>query len=74
MYNIFEIIKAACIKFINNDHDGYDIIKEHSMPPSLVGERRAYPVLRGGRRGFDPRQPRRTKRAFVPPLAILNEA
>ncbi len=27
-------------------------------------------LLRGGRRGFDPRQPRRTKRAFFPPLAI----
>jgi hypothetical protein len=40
------------------------------LQPSLVGERRAYPVLRGGRRWFDPRQPRRTKRAFVPPLAI----
>ncbi len=27
-------------------------------------------VPRGGRRGFDPRQLRRTKRAFFPPLAI----
>ncbi len=27
-------------------------------------------LLRGGRRGFDPRQPRHTKRAFFPPLAI----
>ncbi len=31
-------------------------------------------LLRGGRRGFDPRQLRRTKRAFFPPLAIWNEA
>jgi hypothetical protein len=27
-----------------------------------------------GRRGFDPRQLHRTKRAFFPPLAIRNEA
>jgi hypothetical protein len=27
-----------------------------------------------GQRGFDPRQLRRTKRAFLPPLAIRNEA
>jgi hypothetical protein len=30
--------------------------------------------LGGGRRGFDPCQLRRTKRAFIPPLAIWNEA
>ncbi len=30
--------------------------------------------LGGGRRGFDHRQIRRAKRAFIPPLAICNEA
>ncbi len=30
--------------------------------------------LGGGQRGFNPRQLRRTKRAFIPPLAICNEA
>jgi hypothetical protein len=30
--------------------------------------------LGGGRRGFDPSQLRRTKRAFFPPWAIWNEA
>jgi hypothetical protein len=30
--------------------------------------------LGGGRHGFDPRQLRRTKRAFIPLLAICNEA
>ena len=39
-------------------------------PPSLVGKGGHTLLLRGGRRGFDPRQLRRTKRAFFPPLAI----
>ena len=43
-------------------------------PPSLVGKGGNTLPLRGGRRGFDPRQLRRTKRAFFPPLAIWNEA
>jgi hypothetical protein len=41
------------------------------MPlPSLVGEGGHTLLLRGGRRGFDPLELRRTKRAFFPPLAI----
>ncbi len=38
--------------------------------PSLVGKGWHTLLLRGGRRGFDPRQLRRTKRAFFQPLAI----
>ncbi len=45
------------------------------MPfPSLVDEVGHTLFLRVGRRGFDPRHLRRTKRAFFPPLAIWNEA
>jgi hypothetical protein len=36
---------------------------------SLVGKGRHALLPRGGRRGFDPRQLRRTKRAFFSPLA-----
>ncbi len=39
-------------------------------PPSLVGESGHTLLHRGGRSGFDPCQPRRTNRAFFPPLAI----
>jgi hypothetical protein len=45
----------------------------HDPPPSLVGKGGYTLLLRGGRRGFDPRQLRRTKRAFFPPLVIWNE-
>jgi hypothetical protein len=38
------------------------MMTNHLIIPTLL--------LRGGRRGFDPRQPQRTKRAFFPPLAI----
>ncbi len=43
-------------------------------PPSLVGKGGHTLLLRDRLRGFDPRQLRRTKRAFFPPLAIWNEA
>ncbi len=35
--------------------------------PNLVGKGGHTLLLRGGRRGFDPRQLKRTKRAFFPP-------
>ncbi len=42
----------------------------YSLRPSLVGKSGHTLLLRVGRSGFDPRQFRRTQRAFFPPLAI----
>jgi hypothetical protein len=58
----------------------YDLV---SMPTVAEWSRRTYPAplgaggvgsIGGGRRGFDPGQLCRTKHAFIPPLAICNEA
>ena len=43
---------------------------QYFAPPSLVGKGGHTLLLRGGWRGFDPRQLRRTKGAVFPPLAI----